>query len=162
MASSYPTILDVFPVNRTDATTMATTHAADHNNENDAINKIEAELGINPKGSYASVAERLSIVAQNTRVASYTLVLTDANKVVEMNVASANNLTIPPNSSVAFPIGTVIEGFQLGAGQVTFVPGAGVTIRSPGSKLKLTGLYSSASLRKRATDEWVLCGDLTT
>lgn len=162
MASTYPGTLDAFATNRTDATPMATTHAADHNNENDAINKIEAELGLNPKGTYATVAERLAIVAQNTRTASYILVLTDANKVVEMNVASANTLTVPPNASVAFPVGTVIEGFQLGAGQVTIAPGVGVTIRSPNNKMKLTGIYSSASLRKRATDEWVLIGDLTT
>lgn len=101
-----------------------------------------------------------AIVAVNTQTASYTLVLADGSKVIEMNVAGANNLTVPPNSSVAFPTGTIIEVHQYGAGQVTFVPGAGVTIRSPSSKLKLTGQYSSAGLRKRATDEWVLAGDL--
>lgn len=160
VASVYPTALDNFLTNRIDGTIMAVTHATDHNNENDAINKIETELGVNPKGSYSSVAERLSVVAQNTQTASYTPVLNDANKIVEMNVATPNNLTIPPNASVPFPIGTIIEGFQLGVGQVTFVPGAGVTIRSPGNKLKLNSRYSSASLRKRATDEWVLIGDL--
>jgi hypothetical protein len=103
----------------------------------------------------------LKDVAQNTPTASYTLVLADSGKVVEMNVASANNLTVPPNSSVAFPIGTIIEVTQLGAGQTTFVPGSGVTIRSPSNKLKLTGQYSSASLRKRATNEWMLIGDIT-
>lgn len=60
MASSYPGGLDLFPTTRTDATTMATTHAADHNNANDAINKIEAELGINPSGSYTDIAARFA------------------------------------------------------------------------------------------------------
>lgn len=104
-----------------------------------------------------------SLIVANTQTASYTLVLGDASKgAVEMNVASANNLTIPLNSSVAFPIGTVIELFQLGAGQTTVVATGGVTIRSSGSKLKLTGQYSGAGLRKRATDEWVLIGDIAT
>lgn len=103
----------------------------------------------------------LKDVEQNTPSASYTLVLADAGKVVEMNVASANNLTVPPSASVPFPVGTIIEILQLGAGQTTIVPGSGVTIRSPGGKLKLTGQYSSASLRKRNTNEWVLTGDIT-
>src|SRR5689334_11950484 len=47
---------------------------------------------------------------------TYTLVLGDAGKVVEMNNAASNTLTVPPNSSVAFPVNTVIEVFQLGAG----------------------------------------------
>jgi hypothetical protein len=62
---------------------------------------------------------------------------------------------------VAFPVGTIIEVLQLGAGQTTIVAGSGVTIRSPGGKSKLSGQYSSASLRKRGTNEWVLNGDIT-
>jgi hypothetical protein len=100
-------------------------------------------------------------VSLNTQTASYVLVLADAGKVVEQNVASANTLTVPPNSSVAFPIGTIIEVFQLGAGQITITAGAGVTMRSDGGKLKTTAQYASASLRKRATDEWVVAGDLS-
>jgi hypothetical protein len=97
----------------------------------------------------------------NVQTASYTLVLGDAWKIVELNSASAVNLTVPPNSSVAFPVGTTIEVLQYGAGQVTLVAGSGVTLRAPGSRLKTTGQYSSASLRKRATDEWVVAGDLS-
>ena len=96
----------------------------------------------------------------NTQTASYTLVLTDDLKLIEMNVASANNLTVPPNSSVAFNVGAVMELVQLGAGQTTIAAGAGVTIRSSGGKLKLAGQYSGATLYKRATDEWVLVGDI--
>jgi hypothetical protein len=104
----------------------------------------------------------LKDVEQNTRTGSYTLVLADSGKAVEMNVATANDLTVPPNGSVAFPVGTIIEIVQLGAGQTTIVPGSGVTIRSPGGKMKITGQYSSASLRKRATNEWMLSGDIVT
>jgi hypothetical protein len=97
----------------------------------------------------------------NTQTASYTLALTDASCLVEMNVATGCTLTVPPNSTVAFPVGSVVDVEQYGAGQVTFTPGAGVTIRSTTSKLKLTGQYSAATLYKRGTDEWVLNGDLT-
>ncbi len=98
----------------------------------------------------------------NPQTASYTLALADKGKVVEMNVATANNLTVPPNSSVAFPINTRIDIAQYGAGQTTVVAGSGVTIRSEGSKLKLKSRYGGASLYKRGTDEWVLVGNLAT
>lgn len=101
-------------------------------------------------------------VSANRQTASYTLVLADAGLVVEMNVASGNNLTVPLNSSVAFAVGTIVELFQYGAGQTTVVATGGVTIRSSGGKLKLTGQYSGASLRKIATDEWALVGDIAT
>lgn len=97
----------------------------------------------------------------NTQTASYTLVLTDGFKTVEMNVGSANNLTVPLNASVAFPIGTIIELVQIGAGQTTVVATGGVTISSKGGNLKLTGQWSGATLYKRATDTWVLIGDLS-
>lgn len=100
-------------------------------------------------------------VTTNRQTASYTLALSDAGKLVEMNVASANNLTVPPNSSVAFPLGTQILLAQYGAGQTTVVAGSGVTIRSAGSALKLTEQYSAASLTKIATNEWYLFGDIT-
>jgi hypothetical protein len=88
------------------------------------------------------------------------LVLADAGTLVEMNSASALTWTIPPNSSVAFPIGTIVESSQMGAGQVTITAGAGVTIRTA-SSLTTRAQYSTVSVRKRATDEWVLSGDLT-
>ena len=92
---------------------------------------------------------------------SYTLALTDVAYIVEMNNASANTLTVPPNSSVAFPTGTQIIVLQTGAGQTTIAAGSGVTINSSGSKLKLTGQWSAATLIKRATNTWVLVGDIT-
>jgi hypothetical protein len=107
-------------------------------------------------------AEALGLLAGiNTQTASYTLALTDIGKAVEMNVGAANNLTVPPNSSVAFAIGSRIDLTQMGAGQTTIVAGSGVTIRQRESKLKMAGQYAGASLYKRATDEWVLFGDLS-
>ena len=91
---------------------------------------------------------------------TYTLVLTDVAKVVSLTNGSAITLTIPTNASVAFPTGTQILLYQGGAGQVT-IGGAGVTIRSQGSKLKLQGQYAVAGLLKVGTDEWVAFGNLT-
>lgn len=167
MASTYPATLDAFATNRTDATVMATTHALDHNNENDAINKIEAELGINPSGSYSTVLARLdglaTLVPSSTSAATaYTLVLGDAGQVKEFTAATAVTVTVPSNAAVAFPLYTIIGLLQYGAGQVTITKPGGVTLVSAGAKLKTTVQYSSVWLRKRAIDEWVVSGDLTT
>lgn len=91
--------------------------------------------------------------------ASNTLDITHYKKVLTVSNGSGTTLTVPPNSSVAFPVGTVIEFYQYGAGQVTVAAGGGVTIRTP-ETLLLRKQYSSASLRKIATDEWMLAGDL--
>lgn len=100
------------------------------------------------------------LITTNRQTASYTLVLSDADKLVEMNVSTANNLTIPLNSSVAFPTGTQILVAQYGAGQTTIVATSGVTVRSNGGKLKLNVQYSGATLIKIDTDEWFCFGDL--
>jgi hypothetical protein len=107
-------------------------------------------------------AETLGKTAtSNVQTASYTLALSDAGKPVRMNVGSANNLTVPPNSSVAFPTETYINIEQYGAGQTTIVPGSGVTVRSRNG-LKMAGQYAMATLHKIGTDEWMLGGDVTT
>jgi hypothetical protein len=78
---------------------------------------------------------------------------------IEINNAGANNLTVPLNATVPYPIGTQLTILQTGAGQTTIVATGGVTINAtPG--LKLRAQWSSASLIKRGTDTWVAIGDL--
>jgi hypothetical protein len=79
---------------------------------------------------------------------------------VECNKVSGFTITIPTNATTAFPVGTSIDFLQIGAGQVTFDKAVGVTLNfTPGAKLR--GQWSSATLFKRATDSWVLMGDLS-
>jgi hypothetical protein len=100
-----------------------------------------------------------STLVTNAQTASYTLVLADKDKLVEIDNASANNLTVPLNSSVAFPIGTQINILQTGAGTTTLVATGGVTLNAtPG--LILRARWSSVTLIKRGTDTWVAVGDL--
>ena len=97
--------------------------------------------------------------ALSAQTAAYTFVLADRGKLVTVSNGSAVDCTVPPNSSVAFAVGTSIMVAQTGAGQVTMVAGSGVTLRSsPG--LKLRAQYSSVTCTKIATDEWLLTGDL--
>jgi hypothetical protein len=92
---------------------------------------------------------------------TYTFVLADANNtVVSLINASAITATVPPNSSVAYPVGAILQFYQGGAGQVTVAAGSGVTINyTPG--LKLRAQNSIASLIQTATNTWLLSGDVT-
>jgi hypothetical protein len=122
-----------------------------------------SNVGAGTFSSDLSVAGVLrETVTTNTQTASYSLVLTDNGKLILMNVATANNLTIPLNSSINFPVGTKIDVQQIGAGQTTIVATGGVTINSAGGALKLRVQYSGATLVQTATNVWSLFGDITT
>lgn len=82
---------------------------------------------------------------------TYTLVLTDQGGVITTSNASAVTVTIPPNSSVAFATGTIIDFVNLGAGALTIAAGAGVTISGTITALATNG---SASVIKTATNTW--------
>lgn len=120
----------------------------------------DATLGYTPISLLST--DNPGVVTNSQSGTSYTLVLADAGKCVELTNGSAVTLTVPPNSSVAFPTGTVITGRQYGAGQVTITPGSGVTLRSRGAALKTAGTYAEFAMTKRGTDEWVISGDVTT
>jgi len=123
-------------------------------------NTSDANKPVSTATQTALDAKTAKLITSNRQTASYTLVLSDADKLVEMNVGSANNLTVPLNSSVAFSTGTQILLAQYGAGQTTIVATSGVTIRSNGAKLKLNAQYSGATLIKIDTNEWYLFGDI--
>ena len=100
----------------------------------------------------------------DAKTADYTLVLSDAYKIIEMNLTStANTLTIPLASAHEFPQGSQITIIQTGSGQTTISGTAGVTINgTPG--LKLRGQWSSCTLIKRSAanlNTWVVIGDLS-
>ena len=108
----------------------------------------------------------LSQIAFNSQSASYTLVLSDASKWVGISNASANTLTVPKNSSVAYVVGTQIIIEQQGAGLMTVAPVDGnVTINSRGSALKMGGQYATAVLTLETVSApattWNLSGDIT-
>jgi hypothetical protein len=125
------------------------------------VEDAQAAGSINPQDIRDLFSSALS-VEPNTQTASYTLTLGDAWLCIEYNSASAGNLLIPTDASVAFQIGTVIEWFQMGAGQLTIVavtPGT-TTVRNSSSNTA-RAQNSSGAIRKRAANDWVLMGDLT-
>lgn len=126
-----------------------------------ADNAITAQKVATDIATQAELDNVAQTLTANTQTASYVLALSDAGKVIEMNSSSSTSVTIPLNSSIAFPIGTVIEVLRLGSGAVSIAATGGVTILSRASLTSIANRYGSVSLRKRATNEWVLVGDLT-
>lgn len=129
-------------------------------------NSITATSDITANGIvFTDGTQRLEGVPSRTpiiqKTASYTLsALTERDDLIEMDSVSATTLTIPLNAAVAFPVGTSIDILQTNTGQVTIAGDAGVTVNAtPG--LKLRTRWSSCTLFKRATNTWVVYGDLS-
>jgi hypothetical protein len=120
-------------------------------------NTSDANKPVSTATQTALDAKTNKLITTNRQTASYTLVAGDADKLVEMNVATANDLTVPAS---VFSAGTQILLAQYGAGQTTIVAGAGVTIRSNGAKLKLNVQYSGATLIFLSGTECYLFGDI--
>ena len=92
---------------------------------------------------------------------TYTLAANDLNQFVTLNNASAITLTVPPS---VFTAGDQIHCQQIGAGQVSFAQGSGVTITSTGatsSAPKLRARYSAATVICTASNTFTIVGDLS-
>jgi hypothetical protein len=153
------------------ATGTAVTVSATGDDTNVSLNLVTKGSGtLQYNGSAIAKVSDIPTYTTSTQNAqtgtTYTLVLTDAGKTVTMSNASANTLTVPPNSSVAFATGTRLDILQLGAGQTSIAAGSGVTIYkyniASGTTAKIAGQYAAATLWKQDTDVWYLVGNLTT
>ena len=110
-------------------------------------------------GTTASWSDPALVTTNAQTGTTYTLVLSDKDKLVTLSNASAITLTVPTNASVAYPTGSVVNIQQIGSGQVTVVGDTGVTVNATGTTTRTQ--WSAASLVKTATDTWTLIGDLT-
>ena len=104
------------------------------------------------------VAPEQASAAVGTYTANHTLELSDAGKLILMNLSSAGTLTVPANASVAFPVGAELEVCQYGAGTVTIAAASGVTLVSLDSAVEFAGQYACAALKQVASDVWLLAG----
>ena len=97
----------------------------------------------------------------NPQTVAYELVLADNGKMVEVGSSSPLTVSIPTNATAAFATGAQITILQTGSGQVTIAAtNAGTTTVNGTPGLKLRAQWSSAVCIKRATDSWVVLGDL--
>ena len=96
-------------------------------------------------------------VNQTAKTNNYTLTLSDANTLIQMNGAYA--FTVPLNATVAYPVGTQITLIALTTGATVAFTSGITSYYSPGLKIRAAG--SMATLIKLATDTWALTGDLS-
>jgi hypothetical protein len=109
-----------------------------------------------------AITPTLTINAQTGT--TYTTVLADGNNaLVTLSNTSAITVTIPPNSSVAYPVGTVLNFSSLNTGIATFSAGSGVTIVSTGATASapvIRAQYSSATAIQTSANTWLVAGDI--
>lgn len=98
------------------------------------------------------VAQLLGGLLNKQTGTSYTLALTDASGIVEMSNTAANNVIVPPDASVNFPLGTQLAVSQFNSGSTSIVAGAGVTVHGAGT---IGGQYKQGFLYKHGVNEWV-------
>lgn len=112
--------------------------------------------------SYTPPAPSALLVSNDQAGAAYQLVIGDAGKVIRMSNAGANTVTVPANATVPFPVGTIIEVEQSGAGQTSLAAAGGVTLRAPLDVLAIAERYGTVALRQTAIDVWEVEGRLAT
>ena len=106
---------------------------------------------------------RLEPAVVDSGAADYIPVLTDGGRVVTRSRATAQTLTLPQDSAVAFPVGTQIAVIQTGAGALTFQAGAGATMNKSATYASgvAAGQYARVVATKVAANTWNVSGDLT-
>ena len=90
----------------------------------------------------------------NDKTDSYTLLASDAGKVVVLNKGTAVTVTVPSGLGAGFTCSVV----QKGAGQITFVASS-TTINNRQSHTKIAGQHGIATLISTAANVFVLAGD---
>ena len=135
------------------------------NNGNAVIN-VSIPVAMTDVANKAYVDSLRSTSFNNQTGTTYTTILSDATYssnsggILTFNNTLTQICTIPPNSSVNYPIGSTIQVAQLGVGKVTFAAGSGVTINSPGGLKSIGTQYAIVSLIQIAINNWLLVGSL--
>jgi hypothetical protein len=96
----------------------------------------------------------------NSNTGNYTLALTDQGKILPFTTTSTGTVTVPLNSSVAFPTGSFVNFIQSGTGPILITGASGVSIQSESSKLKIKAQYGVAGVVKTDINTWVAFGNL--
>jgi hypothetical protein len=116
-----------------------------------------ASLTVSGNPALTSNGYKFSIDAIKAKTASYTLGSGDNGRVITMDVATANTLTVPSGLADGFNC-TII---QIGAGQTTITTSAGVTLNSYQSALKISGQHGSASIIGYVSNVYNVAGSLS-
>lgn len=125
---------------------------------------VATETGTQTLTNKSLTSPKINLGINTQTGTTYTTVLDDNGKLVTLSNASAIAVTIPLNSSVAYPVGAQLNFAQLGAGQVTVSGAGGVTVVSTGataSAPKARAQYSTLTAVQTSTDNWLVMGDIS-
>jgi hypothetical protein len=92
----------------------------------------------------------------DTKTADYTLVTADAGRLIIMDSATDEDVTV--DGSLDLAVGQRIDLLRLGAGEVTVVASSATVNGTPG--LKLRAQYSAATVLCVGADDYILLGDV--
>lgn len=123
------------------------------------VNSAGMIVRVNAAGTALEYVSPGNMIVKSTGATSYTPVLADAGAIILTTSSDAVTFTVPPVADVAFRQGDVICLNQYGLGQVTFAPGAGVTILSSDNLLSTRKQYAEVALIYVGTDTWLLIGE---
>jgi len=113
------------------------------------------------KGTIDSRPDELLDYAPSSAATAYTITSANSAKTTEFTAATDVTITIPSDpSNTTWPIGSSVEVRQMGAGRLIFSVTSPATIVSSDGYLKTRTQYSSAFLEKRASNSWILTGDI--
>lgn len=112
-------------------------------------------------GSWVEVPRPGIVRIRTLTATSHTLEGIDLGSIIETTGSSAVTVTIPPEATVPFEIGALINVTQVGAGVATVTAAAGVSLNGVvGGSVALDGQWSGAALVKRGADAWIIQGAL--
>ena len=125
------------------------------------LDAIEALADVTDATNVAAAGATMRAQTVNAQTGTtYTLVAGDAGLLVSLSNAGAVTLTVPQDSDATIAVGTYVDLYQLGAGQVTVAAGTGATLRTSGLTAKARAQYARLGVQKVSANTWSLFGDL--
>lgn len=147
------------------------TTGTDGNDGAQGATGLQGTQGIQGLQGTASVSESYvtTAIANNNLISyatsssgtTYTIAGSDISLIKEFTSSSSITVTIPNDASdTEFPIGSSLELRQMGTGRITVAVTSPATMVSTDSYTKTRTQYSSVVLEKRASNSWILTGDI--
>lgn len=116
---------------------------------------------ISDDGQVSPLVCPTAVILQNNQTQNYILEISDLSKLITCTKATQFVLGIPPNLTVAFPIGSTMKFLQGGVGRVVFAAVAPAILLTPGGRNRTAEQFAVCDLIKVATDIWVLYGNIS-